>query len=160
MKPKRFIASSSMRRSSLLCTVLIVLLLPVMNCKKQDAVIDQGVQGTVLFWRGDFQCCPIKGSKLPVQREVCVFELTNEHQVTNYGAFYDTIQTKMVAKTTSNDGGFYQLRLAPGRYSLFVKEGQYFYMNSSDGYGNIQPFEVVAGSLCQLDIDITYMAVF
>ena len=38
-----------MRRSSLLCTVLIVLLLPVMNCKKQDAVIDQGVQGTVLF---------------------------------------------------------------------------------------------------------------
>ena len=37
--------------------------------------------------------------------------------------------------------------VAPGRYSLFVKEGHIFYMNSSDGYGNIQPFEVVAGSL-------------
>jgi hypothetical protein len=158
MEPEGIVVSSSPRRIIVLCTLLIALLLPFLNCKKQD----QGVEGTVLFWEGNFMCCPIRGTQTPVQREVYVYELTNSRQATEIqhkSCFYSSVQTKFVAKTTSDSFGFYHLRLNPGKYSLFIMEGSLFYANAYDGYGNIQSIEVVAGLISRLDIDITYKAV-
>jgi hypothetical protein len=139
--------------------MLLSLPLFVLNCHIGE---HEAVQGTILLWQGDFQCCPVTGIKTPVRREVHVYELTNNKQATQvgYSAFFSSIQTKFITKTTSDDSGFYHVRLHPGKYSLFIKENSLFYANGWDGYGNIQAVEVVEGSVSQFDIDITYNAAF
>lgn len=167
MKPATAVLASAAGRCALLCLGLAALLLPVPSCQKVDsgddhAVIDQGVQGKILFWQGNFMCCPVTGTKKPAARTVFFHELTNLKQAVQigYSSFFTDIRTRVVATTNSNRMGLYQVRLEPGRYSVFVKEGQRFYANGIDDDGNIQPVQVVAGSVCILDIDITYAAWF
>jgi hypothetical protein len=163
VKSKRIFHFLSLKWNSLLCTALIALLLVVLNCNSvgENHTLTQGVHGKILLWEGDFMPTTPTGTKIPVQREVYVYELTNDQQTTTVDlCFFSEIRTKFITRITSDASGYYQVQLNPGKYSIFIKENSFFYANSWDGYGNIMPIEVFADSVSLLDIDITYKASF
>ncbi len=128
--------------------------------------IQQGVYGRVYFWEGDFMPvvppAPPRGTITPVQRTLVVHTPTRFDSVeqVNYSAFYRRILTQRIGTTASNSAGFFQIPLAPGRYSFFVVEDSLFYANGGDGLGFLLPVTVVQDSLTRLDINITYKATF
>ncbi len=128
---------------------------------KDQVTIHQGVWGNVWFWEGDFMPSdrPPRGTITPVVREVYVYKATPLDSVIGppYSPFYSKILTPLVATTTSNSTGFFQVELQPGKYSFFVKEDSLFYANLFDDY-HIQPATVVKDSVIKRQIDITYKA--
>lgn len=125
--------------------------------------IDEGVAGQVWFWRGDFMPgCP-SGEIRGVERVVYVHELTHQDQTTAaepyQGPFVTAIATAVVDSVRSDSRGFFQLRLPPGRYSLFVREGERVYANRWDA-GYVQPVEVQPGRVTRAQLDLTYEAAF
>jgi hypothetical protein len=127
---------------------------------RSQATIQQGVWGNVWFWEGDFMP-PGWGTITPVSRTVYAYELTGYDQVeqVGYSPFYWSIRSRLVGSTTSNSTGFFQMVLAPGRYSFFVREGSQFYANGDDGK-YIMPATVETSLLTKVQIDITYKAAF
>ena len=90
----------------------------------------------------------------PVKRTVLVYELTKREQATENGTHYINIKTKLIAKSQSNDAGYYSIALPAGYYSVFVDDNDQLYANSFDGKGNINPVEVKTDSITKLDIII------
>ncbi len=128
-----------------------------------DPDVTQGVAGLILFWQGDFMPGPgpPTGTKLPAQRELLVYELTNLADVTSAGdAFYSAISTRLVASTFSGADGRFAVQLPVGRFSLFVREQSMFYANGWDGQGFIYPIDVAADTVTEVQFDITYLAYF
>jgi hypothetical protein len=125
-----------------------------------QVTIQQGVWGNVWFWEGGFMP-PGWGTITPVSRTVYVYDLTKKAQVEQIddSPFYRSISSRLVDSTTSNSIGFFQMVLAPGRYSFFVREGSQFYANGDDGK-YIMPATVETGLLTKVQIDITYKAAF
>lgn len=129
--------------------------------------INQGIWGDVLFWEGNHMPSPDSqppyGPIYHVSRNIYVFESTPTDDVIvadELGpSFYAYIFTGLVEQTISDSEGFYQFRLQPGNYSLFVEEQSNFYANL---YSNccIFPFEVFADSVLHIDFDINYAASF
>jgi hypothetical protein len=133
--------------------------LPPRNADKVS--ITQGIWGDVWFWSGNFQPACIAGTVVPVSRELLVHELTplDSVIVAPGGApFYSEIHTPLIATTQSDASGFFQVDLAPGTYSIFVREDSLFYANSGDGSGNIWPVTVLADSVRGIRFDIRYEA--
>jgi hypothetical protein len=123
-----------------------------------QVTISQGVWGNVWFWEGDFMPLNPAGTITPVQRRVYAYELTNSTQVEpqDSGGFYRIIRTHPIDSVRSNSTGFFQMTLAPGRYSFFVREGSDYYSTWTDSARNILPTTVVADSVTKVQIDITY----
>lgn len=124
--------------------------------------ITQGVWGNVWFWEGNFMPVAYGGTITPVVREIYVHTLTSIDSVNqvSYSPFYYEIYTQLVAITESNNTGFFEIALPPGRYSFFVKEDSLFYANRFDGEGNILPATVVEDSVTKVQIDITHKAYY
>lgn len=122
--------------------------------------IKQGVWGDVWFWSGNFMP-EGRGEICQVKRKVYVYELTtlNEVEQIVYTPFYSAINTKLVTIVESDNEGFFQIELEPGKYSLFVKEDGKFYSNlfNSDG---IFPVNIKSDNVIEVRFDITYKAVF
>lgn len=132
--------------------------------KQEKITISEGVWGNVWFWEGDFMPGPGPapgGTITPVVREVLVYEATGLESVDRVnGAFYSAIHTRFLTSVLSDEEGFYQVALPPGKYSFFTREEGLYYASSGDGQGHIQPATVLPGSVTKLRIDITYKATF
>jgi len=101
--------------------------------------------------------CPT-GTVKPVVREVLFYELTGLDSVVQvgYGPFYSRVHSKLVGSTFSNAHGFFELRLPPGTYSVFVREDSLLYSNLFDGDGHIFPVMVRKSDVTGIRFDITY----
>jgi len=124
-----------------------------------------GVAGQILDFLDIFDIFktrPSVGTITPVVREIyicrviTVKEMSNSHAAQPRGDFFSLIPAKLVARTSSDKKGFYQLELPPGSYSIFVKENNAFYANKFDGERRITPFEVLPQTVTRMPIDITY----
>jgi hypothetical protein len=103
---------------------------------------------------------PSGGKITPVVRVIFVYEATSYDMVEpSNGTFFNEINTRLVAVIVSSTNGFYQVKLPPGKYSLFVIENDMYYANGSDGE-HIQPAVVVENEATKMQIDITYNAVY
>ncbi len=125
--------------------------------------ISQGVWGNVWFWEGNFMPIidPSRAKVTPVVREIFIYEATNDSMVEPpYGTFYKNINSNLIATTRSDADGFFQISLAPGKYSFFVKEDTLFYANLWDNEGHIQSAIVVENNVTKRQIDINYNAVY
>ena len=98
---------------------------------KKSVTIKQGVWGTVTERTGNWMPGPGRPSKsakeYPIQCEIKAYELTSFFDLERNGNSLEitNIPTKLVAATTSNDKGFFEMELQPGKYSLFViKNGE------------------------------------
>jgi hypothetical protein len=117
---------------------------------KNKISITEGIWGTVMKRVGN--CIPIvigEGEDrpssckyFPVKREVLIYEYTfyGYAKPSSFSlAFYEKVNTKLIARTTSDEEGFFELALKPGKYSVFVIEYGLLYASSGDGQGGKIP---------------------
>ena len=130
--------------------------------------ISQGVWGNVWFWEGNFM--PVIDPNYayakitPVVREIFVHEATTDSNVQylngNFGTFITKINSTLITTIYSDNDGFFQISLSPGKYSFFVKEDTLFYANEWDGEDHILSATVTENNVTKRQIDITYKASF
>jgi hypothetical protein len=129
--------------------------------------ISRGVWGQVWLWKGDFMPGPNapSGKITPVQRIVEVYPLTNLTDVVvapqnQGGPFFQSVKTQRIASVQSDEKGFFQVELPPGKYSLLVRENGLLYSVWYDGVGNLCPIEVLEGKVTKAQLDLMYNATF
>jgi len=134
-----------MKKSVFILALLSVITL-MSACKKEPS-ITQGVYGTVIERYGDW----MPGStadhgERPIVCDVYVYEYTT---LSDFGgaisAHYpiDAMPKPLVAKTTSNAKGFYEINLATGTYSMFLLyDGKLETGGGCDAYGGINPITI------------------
>jgi hypothetical protein len=135
--------------------------------------IVQGIYGRVLFWEGDFMPTYPEddsgGEVYPVVRDVCIFKAVLHDDVEwtyveiepgCYTHLATAVPSDLVKVVKSNRKGYFEAELPPGRYSIFVREGGYYYANRVDGAGYVFPAEVDEDGTVGVQFDITYMATY
>lgn len=164
-------------------TLLLFFILTAFSCNKQVAnglkcnigeayknneakvSINQGVWGTVSFTEGN--CMPMIGGSpdcktCPVKRTIRIYEYATMAEATQDDqspVFFKTIGTRLVKELESDDEGFFQAELAPGKYTIVVIEENKLYANGSDGQGGINPVTVNNGAE-KMDLNINYKAAY
>jgi hypothetical protein len=108
-----------------------------------------------IFRRSDGTITPVV-REIYICRVITLKEMSDSHAAQPRGRFFSVVPAQIVATTSSDKKGFYQLELPPGTYSLFVKEDNAFYADKFDGEGRITPFEVLPQSVTRIPIDIRY----
>jgi hypothetical protein len=134
---------------------------------ESKVTITKGVWGNVLFWEGNFMPRPVEsgsssGKITPVIRNILVCQATTMTEMSPYGSgpLFSQLPSTIIAETSSDETGFYQVALPPGTYSVFVKEGPVFYANSVDKLERVNPVEVLPGKVTKLQLNIQYKAYF
>lgn len=124
--------------------------------------IKEGMAGRVIWREGNWMPAPnAPERKAPgIAREVYIYELTTDAQTEKEGQFYTAIHSRLIAKTRSDANGCFAVQLAPGRYSVFVKEADGWFANRFDGEGHIQPVEVKAGEVSEVELVVDYKAAY
>lgn len=127
-------------------------------------LVQEGITGFVYWETGNRM--PMKGTEPPkpkgLSTTIYIYELTNLGQVNRVGItpFYTAVLTHPVTTTHSDSTGAFTVRLAPGRYSLFVKLEGRFYANEFDSANNIAPVSVLQGRLSTVNIIVNPSAVY
>ena len=91
-----------------------------------------------------------------VKGTICVFELTNDRQVTRNGTspYCEAIHTKMICQVETDEKGNFRIPLPPGTYSLFTRKGDLFFATRRDEQNNIAPVTVATGTWARADCSI------
>lgn len=130
----------------------------------QADTLRQGIAGKVLWVEGNMM--PTFGQdsadrqEKPISREIYIYALTGEEQAQMRNGFYIDIETPLIEKTHSDEGGNFSVSLPPGQYSILTKEPEGLYANTYDGAGNIQPVTVIKDSVSHITLIIDYKAVY
>jgi len=118
---------------------------------KTKITITEGIAGTVTKRTGN--CMPVVDSnsstckEIPVQRSVYVYEYTTVNNIKGDIKDFNSPTTQLKALIQADGEGFFQIKIEPGIYSIFIEENGSFYANSVDGQGGINPVEVLAGKV-------------
>lgn len=91
-----------------------------------------------------------------VKSTVCVFELTNDSQITRQGTspWCEAIHTRLIKQVETDDKGNFSIPLPPGTYSVFTKRGNLFYATRRDEQNNIAPVKVLPGKITRADCSV------
>jgi hypothetical protein len=132
---------------------------------KNKVSITEGIWGTLVKTEGN--CMPPidenSCKQFPIMREIVVYEYTTFEEAipsSDSFVFFEKVNTKLVATTTSDIEGFFQIKLKPGKYSVFVKENQLLWANLFDGYGGISPVIVESSKISEIELDVDYGACY
>ncbi|RZM29421.1 MAG: carboxypeptidase regulatory-like domain-containing protein [Pedobacter sp.] len=130
--------------------------------KAMPKVVDQGVAGQVTYSSGNQMPSPDVQRKKPigVMRWIYIYELTKMNQVSGQAPMYSAVSTRQVAKVKSDSLGYFQCKLNPGKYSIFVLEDKSFFANQTDNEGAIAAFEVKAGKVTLYNLLINHKAFY
>ena len=158
---------------AVLCVVCLLFLSALASGQEDSKVtIKQGATGHVRFWEGDFMprvvapgSVPVpSGSLTPVVREIFFYQAVRwpelKRKEKGTAPFYEEPGVKLVKKVTSDADGFFQVELAAGKYSVFIKEDQGYYASRGDGRGFVNPVEITEGKITKLALDIKYKSVW
>lgn len=134
------------------------------NAKKLS--ITTGVWGTVSCLEGDFMpkiggAMP-EGSHCPVQRTLKIYQyslLSDGVKSGSSSIFFDSFNTQLIKQVSTDENGFFQAAIPPGRYSIVIVENGHLYAASMDRQGGISPFTVTSGTV-NANLIITYKASF
>jgi hypothetical protein len=124
--------------------------------------IKQGICGTIWLKQGNQMPAPgrVPSSGQPVIREIAIYQLTNLSEAKNNAGIFTGIKTALVAKTSSNAKGYFEVALPVGLYSVFVVEKEGLYANNFNGKESINAVEVLKDSVTSKDIYISNKATF
>jgi hypothetical protein len=156
-----------------------------LSCDQQGnekrVTISQGVSGTVCFWEGNFM--PIMQPSYGIAREILdfldVFDIlrVKPHHGTNRAVVreiyacrmeqalikqlmrsnsFSVIPATVVATTSSDKKGFYQLELPPGNYIFFTKEDNAFRGFKPPWFFYTTVRDVRPQAVTRVPIDLTY----
>jgi hypothetical protein len=123
---------------------------------KKKVSISEGIWGTLIQREGNWM--PGAGGdrkEFPTQREIAVYEYTTVRDITGYPTACEVL-TKLVATTTCDKEGFYEIKLKPGKYSVFIKENGKLYANGGDSFGGLNPAVVASNSVSEMNLVIDY----
>ena len=134
------------------------------SIKDGKSSIKQGVFGKVTWMQGNFMPSPDRSpakESSPALRTIYIYSLTKLSEIEGEAPLFSKVSTRLIAKVKTNKDGYFQCKLAPGKYSIFTleEEGKFF-GNLFDGEGNITPFEVKAEEVTRYDINVNYKAAF
>jgi hypothetical protein len=98
----------------------------------QAQSLRQGIQGQV-FLVGS-ATIPDSSTARPnpnagIKREVVIHELTTLWQAKHENGLFNSVPTAVIASVISEDDGTFKVKLPPGTYSVFVREGNGLYAN-------------------------------
>lgn len=130
--------------------------------------IAQGIAGKVIWLEGNLMPRIVEEGDTtkaftqgkPVERYVCIYELTHRDQALQEGGFYKEVNTRFVKKIRSDQEGDFATPLDTGRYSLFVEEPQGLFANRFDGEGYIFPVHIKKGEITRVTLKIDYKAAY
>jgi hypothetical protein len=119
----------------------------------------QGIDGVARRFAGNRMPSPKVHPGIPaagIHATICVFELTNQDQVTNSGGagLYTAVHTPLLRQMDTDDSGYFRIPLPPGTYSLFTKKGPLFYATRRDDKNNIAPVTVLPGKMTRVDCGV------
>ncbi len=142
----------------------VIITMGALVCLLNTTIIAQrqGVNGQLYLVTGnqmpgpDRKHIPRKG----VIREIYIYELVNMAEVDQEDGFYKKIHTKFIKSQFSKADGTFKIKLAPGKYSLFVKENKGLYANLFDSENNISPFTVERKTFTWMTVTIAYAATY
>lgn len=115
---------------------------------KKSVTIKQGVWGTVTERTGNWMPSPDiyqTAKQAPIKCTIRFYEPVTFDDFQREGiSIYNItdVPTKLIAETTSNKNGFFQIKLEPGEYSIFVIYNGEILAGSFDGVGNIGKFSI------------------
>ena len=127
---------------------------------KNKISITEGIWGTLVKTEGN--CMPVIDwenttcKQYPVKREILIYEYTTMNETRHEFTKFFEINTKLVATTTCDEDGFFELALEPGKYSVFVREEEFLYANLFDGHGGIMPVAVESSKVSESFLDLNY----
>ena len=129
------------------------------TCGGADRVsIQQGVWGEVLDVEGD--AMPGSEPRLrvrPLSRLVYVFEPITEAQLNRsaqQSPYATEVNARVVAITTSDNHGFYEVELEPGTYTVLMKTLRGWYVPIWDELHPVQTVTVVEGNVAQRNLTV------
>ena len=119
-----------------------IFLLAIFSCslsfcssiKDGKSSIKQGVFGRVLWMQGNFMPSPDRPQRkesTPALRTVYIYKLTKLSQTEGESPLFSKISTVLVAKVKTNIEGYFQCKLAPGKYSIFTLEYRFILEQNS-----------------------------
>jgi len=92
----------------------------------------------------------------PVSKTIFIYSYTTRNDVYGWGPLYNSVSSVLVAQCVSDQDGFFQGTVEPGKYSIFISENDKFYANSFDGQGGIYPVIVKADSVSSITLILDY----
>jgi hypothetical protein len=132
--------------------------------KAKKSLITEGLAGQITEVSGNRMPMADAPRSVPkgILTTLYVYELTNKGQVQSEGnsPIYTAIATKQVASVLTDSSGNYQISLAPGTYSLFIKMGEKYYSNLYDEKNNIAPVTVEPGKITRANLQVSLNARF
>jgi hypothetical protein len=95
--------------------------------------LDQGVEGVVTQLEGDFSCCPVTGTKSPMQVPVhAIAGRVATHADEGVPMTLALSDVALVASTSSGEHGEYWLHLPPGTYTIGAEVQDQLYFPCHD----------------------------
>ena len=113
----------------------------------------QGIQGQVFFVADSTVARQRPNSG--IKREVVIHELTTLDQATHENGFFKSVPTAVVTTLISGDDGSFRVKLPPGTYSVFVREGDGLYANLFE-HNQINPVVVKPRQYAWVTITVDY----
>lgn len=155
-----------MKSAKILCSFILMVLAVIpfsTHCQAQTKA-KQGIAGEVI-WKEGNHMPTIGGSPSgitkKISREVVVYLLVNKSNAQqDDDMFFNVVKAKKVASVKSAKNGKFYIRLAPGKYSVFVKEKGKLYAKEFDGEGYINPVEVKKNEVTQVNLTLDYKAAY
>lgn len=132
--------------------------------KDGKSTIKQGVFGRVLWLQGNLMPSPDRPpakNETPAVRTVYIHELTKLSDAEGEAPLFSKINSSLVAKVKTNQDGYFQCKLKPGKYSIFTQEEDgKFFASLFEGDGSIASFEVKEGEVTTYHISVNYKAAY
>jgi hypothetical protein len=118
----------------------------------------QDISGRVTWTAGNQMPPSRSPGSQGIRRTLYIHEAALLSQVSGKPPLFDHISTTLVAKVRTNREGYFTLFLQPGKYSVFVKEGERYYANRFDGENYVQVITVKANEWAKINILVNYIA--
>jgi hypothetical protein len=151
-------------KKNIVYALLLAMVIACLSAFKPVVFKKQGVEGYLYKVSGnqmpspDIKPAPPRG----IRGTLLVYQLTNSSQaIKKEGSqFYSSVSTRLVKKIQTNNIGYFNVQLAPGKYSIFIQKASLLYANRFDSQNNIAPIEVIPGRMSRIEVRMDYNAVY
>ena len=151
-------------KKNIFLALLFTLLLGSITALKPAGIKKQGIEGYLYKVSGNQMPSPDIKPAAPkgIKGSLHIYELTNISQAARKegSPFYTSVTTRLIKKIQTNSKGYFNVQLAPGKYSIFIKKDTVLYANRFDGQNNIAPVEVKAGKMTRVELKMDFDAVY
>jgi len=126
--------------------------------------ISEGIAGSIIFKQGEFdqsgKLSSEEGVLYGVERKVYIYAQTNIRAVDMAeGDFVNNLYEELIDSMNSNPDGYFEKKIKPGKYSLFILENNRLY-SKMDEQGYYFPVTVKEDSVSMMKLEIDYKAVY